>query len=166
MKLINKKNNSLIIIAHGFGFFLELFLCLFIAILGIVIFVLNLLPQNYNQVNIILICCCPIASLICLYFIYKLFGKSIVKFSQSTFFTKGNSSFKDFKIINEKYANFSDYKLIKKHMLPTIEFTLYNNKKKYFYCGQFTNKQLQQILLEIQNRGGFPNKEIKLNNNF
>ena len=160
MKLVNKKNNDLIIIAHGFGFFFEFFLCLTIFILGIVIFILNLLPQNYNQTNIVLVCCCPLASLICLYFIYKLFHKSIVKFSQSTFFTKGNSSFKDFETINEKYENFLDYKLTKKHMLPTIEFTFKNNRKKFFYCGQFTNKQIKQILFEIKKRGGFLNKEV------
>ena len=160
MKLINKKNNDLIIIAHGFGFFFELFLCLIIIVLGILLFILNLLPQNYNQSNIILICCCPVASLICLYFIYKLFKKSSVKFSQDKFITNGNSSFKDFENINEKCEDFLGYKLIKKHMLPTIEFTLKNNKKKFFYCGQFTSKQIQQILVEIKKQGGFANKEI------
>ena len=161
MKFINKKNN-LIIIAHGFGFFFEFFLCLIITILGIITFILNLLLQNYNQTNIILICCCPIASLICLYYIFKLFSKSSVKFSENIFFAKGNSSFKDFGTINEKCENFLDYKLIKKHILPTIEFTFKNNRKKFFYCGQFTNKQIKQILSEIKKRGGFNNKEISI----
>lgn len=161
MKIINKNNNDIVIIAHGFGFFFELLLCLCITVLGIVVFILNLLPQNYNLSNIILICCCPIASLICIYFLYRLFYKSSVKFSQNDFSTKGNNSFNDFKPISEKCENFIDYKITKKYMLLVIEFTLKDNRKKFFYCGQFTKNQIQQILIEIKKRGGFKDKEIK-----
>ena len=63
--------------------------------------------------------------------------------------------------IKQDCSSFINYKKTSKLGAQCIEFTLKNNKKVLFHTMQFSKKQIHQILVEIQMRGGLKNIDIK-----
>lgn len=156
MDISNKK----IIFPHGFGFWF-LFLLLFcFSAAGVFLFISFFVNIDFNIYNKWYTLIVSIVGLgICIYEYYILFSQAPVKFIHNHFITKGKNP-KYFPPINVDCSDIESYKLNS----MSIEFNFVNAKKKNFHIVQFTKKQSNQILQEIQKRGGLQNQEIKLDN--
>ena len=152
--------NKLVIRAHGFGFYILLFLYSTFVLLGIIALVLAITSKEDGFYSSwIAMAIYVVVTFIMVYEIVMLFKKGKVEFVGNEFINPGKytSYFPPFK------ANCAD--IISYELLSiSIEFTFIDGKKKNFHIVQFTKKQNLQILQEIQKRGGLPNQEIKLDN--
>lgn len=152
--------NKLVIRAHGFGFYILLFLYSMFVILGIIAFILAItLKEDGFYSSWIAMIIYLVVAFIMVYEIIMLFKKGKVEFVGNEFINPGKytSYFPPFNVNCEDIVS---YELLS----ISIKFTFSNGKKKNFHIVQFTKKQIMQILQEIKNRGGLKNQEIKLDN--
>ena len=152
--------NKLVIRAHGFGFYILLFLYSMFVLLGIIALVLSITSKEdgfYSSWIAMVIY--VVVTFIMVYEIVMLFKKGKVEFVGNEFINPGKytSYFPPFKV---NCADIISYELLS----ISIEFTFIDGKKKNFHTIQFSKKQNLQILQEIQKRGGLQNQEIKLDN--
>ena len=152
-------SNNKIIFPYGFGFLFLFGILLFFLLMGIFIFVCFFVKDTYSYNNLYALLVSIGGQGICIYELYILFVQVPAKFINNEFITKGKNP-KYFPPFKKDCREFVGYK----YTGMALEFTFTKGAKKQFHCAQFTKKQILKILQEIKNRGGFPDKEIKLDN--
>ena len=154
------KNKKLLIRAHGFGFYVCLFMCLSLVALGIfTIVMVFIVDEEGFHTSAIAIIIYFLTTIGMTYETVMLFKKGKVEFDGEKFINSGKytSFYPPFKV---KCSDIIACRIV----MLGFQFTFANRykKKEYFHTLQFSKKQLQQILNEIKARGGLQDQEIDI----
>ena len=154
------ENKKLTIRAHGFGFYVCLFMYLSLVALGVLAVVLALtVDEEGFHTSGVAIIICFLTTIWAIYETVMLFKKGKVEFDGEKFINPGKytSFYPPFKV---KCSDIIACRIV----MLGFQFTFANRykKKEYFHTMQFSKKQLQQILNEIKARGGLQDQEIDI----
>lgn len=161
--MLNKKtkHNILIIRAHGIGFYFLLIIYTIFLLISVGLFICCFISTTDIYLDWIVLTISTISFFILIYIIIKLFRDGKVIFKNNIFITNGQNQ-KVFPLIKQDCDKIISYKQDVKLFTPCITFILSNGEKKSFHIMQYSKKQIINILIEIQKRGGLQNQEIKL----